>query len=792
MPPKVSSRMNSPRRMTDVEIEKILDKMDPPPGSTLIQRKYALDIMKKSLRVQLSDIKIVEEGIPMLEEEILRNYNNAKVTPGLTVGPWSAEAQGRMIQQATLDLFHNTGKANAGGASSGVDSIKEVLNVSKHPKNPSMQIHFTEPQDFDSIYEFRRNGLVKVSLKTIYKEHSIEYASTYFDSGHLPWWYYVSSEVYGMNLPQINESDRFLRLQFNPNFMVEYGVVMDDIYDTLVEKKPLLFRLYVSPIDIGIVDIWPISDAVQSSTKKLMNIPQDLAIFTFLQNILVPKLDLFMIKGVPEISEIYPQDLNMWFSLFGYESEGDDSKTSKIYCHIRYKILGPTWERTLEMLDKLGVKVLKDSPYEHLTCEIPEGFKSVDSFMKKKINAFNDLQKKNPEQAKKNDIGKYFKYYYGITSGSNLRAVLALPYVDKRTTRTNVALETLAVLGREAAHATLLMSLYEILQFREDSPINDRHPLLTIDNMGRSGNFLPNNFIGIMMRDNTNYISAASSEQQHGTYLKGASMGIRQDAKHSVSAIITYGGLPRIGPKAFDRDSDERKGITEKELQERLNNGRNPLASSAEISDALESMIANQFSSDPTRQLIADTTGNDLDDAEGENLEDFELFDPLAAIDREDETMVEDVSGGVSLEELSEIPSISKSSAIDYTANLYANRDPHMKEYRDVHTEENSFCERDEGCSHGDHNSAKLQEAPEKIKNLGEPYSPYVEDISLGIDRQPVTKVPSSVVKESEMVPSHINSADSKNSKSETARVPKKFFEKKEFKQRDFVDEDDF
>lgn len=140
---KTSSRASRPpRRLSENEIEAVLDGLREPPGLLPKQRRYALERIKDVQRSMLRRVRITPDGLEQLKRELTESYHRAEIQPGSATGIWSAESQGQIIQQATLDVFHQTGSASAGGSGSEIDMIKQVLFVSRNGKNLSMDIHF--------------------------------------------------------------------------------------------------------------------------------------------------------------------------------------------------------------------------------------------------------------------------------------------------------------------------------------------------------------------------------------------------------------------------------------------------------------------------------------------------------------------------------------------------------------------------------------------------------------------------------------------------------------------------
>ena len=70
---------------------------------------------------------------------ILRTYPLNQVHPGEMVGALAAQSLGEPATQMTLNTFHYAG-VSAKNVTLGVPRLKEIINVSKKPKTPSLTI----------------------------------------------------------------------------------------------------------------------------------------------------------------------------------------------------------------------------------------------------------------------------------------------------------------------------------------------------------------------------------------------------------------------------------------------------------------------------------------------------------------------------------------------------------------------------------------------------------------------------------------------------------------------------
>jgi len=134
------------------------------------------------------------------------------------------------------------------------------------------------------------------------------------------------------------------------------------------------------------------------------------------------------------------------------------------------------------------------------------------------------------------------------TEGTNMATVFQEPLVDFRRSFSNSVVETLRVLGVEAARQCLLNEIRNC--FAGGSSINARHLGILVDTMTFSGGLIAVTRHGINRVDSS-VLLQASFEETCEIFMK-ASMHGKSDSMTGVSANIMMGQLCRFGTGAFD------------------------------------------------------------------------------------------------------------------------------------------------------------------------------------------------------------------------------------------------
>ena len=85
------------------------------------------------------DYRLSPDAFEWLVGEIESRFNQAMANPGEMVGPLAAQSLGEPATQMTLNTFHYAG-VSAKNVTLGVPRLKEIINVSKKPKTPSLTV----------------------------------------------------------------------------------------------------------------------------------------------------------------------------------------------------------------------------------------------------------------------------------------------------------------------------------------------------------------------------------------------------------------------------------------------------------------------------------------------------------------------------------------------------------------------------------------------------------------------------------------------------------------------------
>uniref|UniRef100_A0A1B0DNY2 DNA-directed RNA polymerase subunit n=1 Tax=Phlebotomus papatasi TaxID=29031 RepID=A0A1B0DNY2_PHLPP len=112
------------------------------------------------------EFRLTGEAFDWLIGEIETRFQQAQVSPGEMVGALAAQSLGEPATQMTLNTFHFAGVSSK-NVTLGVPRLKEIINISKRPKAPSLTVFLTGGAARDA--EKAKNVLCRLEHTTLRK-----------------------------------------------------------------------------------------------------------------------------------------------------------------------------------------------------------------------------------------------------------------------------------------------------------------------------------------------------------------------------------------------------------------------------------------------------------------------------------------------------------------------------------------------------------------------------------------------------------------------------------------------
>ncbi|KAI1766640.1 beta and beta-prime subunits of DNA dependent RNA-polymerase [Hypoxylon sp. FL1150] len=171
--------------------------------------------------------------------ELESQWQRSLVNPGEMVGVLAAQSIGEPATQMTLNTFHFTGISSK-NVTLGVPRLKEILNVSKNIKTPSMMVYLDGSTSQDHAKKLRsaveHTNLRSVTAVTeVYYDPDIENTNIPEDEDFVNSYFIIPDD----NQPPIDRQSRWLlRFTLDRQKMLDKGLTVEDVAIRLKEDYP--------------------------------------------------------------------------------------------------------------------------------------------------------------------------------------------------------------------------------------------------------------------------------------------------------------------------------------------------------------------------------------------------------------------------------------------------------------------------------------------------------------------------------------------------------------------------
>jgi DNA-directed RNA polymerase II subunit RPB1 len=142
--------------------------------STLLMRIYIKSILN-SKNVIMNE-KLNTQSFDWILGEIKTKFEQSLVNPGEMVGSVAAQSLGEPATQMTLNTFHFAG-VSAKNVTLGVPRMKEIINVSKNIKTPSLKIFLREKYRKREQVVTKLGGLIEYTTL----QHVVSSSQIFYD-----------------------------------------------------------------------------------------------------------------------------------------------------------------------------------------------------------------------------------------------------------------------------------------------------------------------------------------------------------------------------------------------------------------------------------------------------------------------------------------------------------------------------------------------------------------------------------------------------------------------------------
>lgn len=283
-------------------------------------------LMKIAIRFYLCSKKVIlqekmsKDSFNWLLGEIKSRFDKSLSHPGEMVGSIAAQSMGEPATQMTLNTFHSAGISSK-NVTLGVPRLKEIINVAKKIKTPSLAIHLQ--RDVSTDQNIMRE--VQSSIEHTTLEHVMLKSEIYYDPNPEETIIHDDEEMIELykiapsmedELPLHELSPWLLRFQLDDNKIMERRLNIEEIRDKI-------YSFYKGLVSIMHTDINSQEVVMRIRMKKFEKDAEDeLQILKNLEGELLKSMSL---KGYPEITKVYAKTIDYPY----YDEETGASKKTK-------------------------------------------------------------------------------------------------------------------------------------------------------------------------------------------------------------------------------------------------------------------------------------------------------------------------------------------------------------------------------------------------------------------------------------------------------------------------------
>ncbi|CAI2386343.1 unnamed protein product [Moneuplotes crassus] len=271
----------------------------------------AVILLKIALRFHLCskkmilDEKLSKESFDWLLGEIKNKFCTSLAHPGEMVGSIAAQSMGEPATQMTLNTFHSAGISSK-NVTLGVPRLKEIINVAKKIKTPSLTIHLKREYSTDAnIMREVQSSIEHTTLENVMMRSEIYYdpnpEETIIEEDEDIIDLYKIAPSMEEDIPLQDLSPWLLRFKLDEGKIMERRLDIEEIRDKIHHYYPRM-------INIMHTDINSQNVIMRIRMKKFdRDSEEELQTLKNLEGELLKSMSL---KGFPEITKVYAKTID--------------------------------------------------------------------------------------------------------------------------------------------------------------------------------------------------------------------------------------------------------------------------------------------------------------------------------------------------------------------------------------------------------------------------------------------------------------------------------------------------
>ncbi|KAH9286366.1 DNA-directed RNA polymerase II subunit RPB1 [Echinococcus granulosus] len=309
------SKTNLHPRQVVEQVRETCKRLVVVPGEDALSKEAnsnAVLLMSCLIRSMLCTKKVIQEhrltydALDWVLGEIRNRFQQAQIHPGEMVGALAAQSLGEPATQMTLNTFHYAG-VSAKNVTLGVPRLKEIINVSKRPKTPSMTIYLTGQAARDA--EHAKDVVARLEHTTLRK--LVNCTSIYYDPDPKNTvvkedrdWVSTYYDLPDFNMDAI--SSWMLRIELARKQMTGKKLTMEQIADKITKSfgNDLICHIPDDNLKLA-MRIRIMNSDLEQNMKEADTTTDKMEDDTFLRFIEANLLTDITLQGIPQISKVY-------------------------------------------------------------------------------------------------------------------------------------------------------------------------------------------------------------------------------------------------------------------------------------------------------------------------------------------------------------------------------------------------------------------------------------------------------------------------------------------------------
>ena len=556
-----------PVLLTKDQINSIIQSFPEPFGIGKNAVRLVQKHRNKLLRNILSTVKLVPhpQAFEDLKEELVKSYYLAIAEPGLPIGLTTAVSLSAPLTQLTLNSFHYAGTQS--GTAQVFQKVKAFLTGSKTNPDPQTKLYFKKANTGNDLHDVihvgtfddvlaRRPDIEQTTVADVVDGPPDVLTKDQIEASGIDRLIQLHSRLRPTRYTRADERYKLTyvaRLKLNTYRMYTHQVTMQMLAEAIEGAPPMnsITCIWQSQRD-GYMYI--LLDETQDYSQGKMS--QSTSLLLFFGN-LFKKFSLFLIRGIPGLAQLEPQEINVLSGIIRTKEKGSELRVYTDNRQTRWQ--GVSLGDISQFLENAGFQI---GPISRKKLYVPilnwsQAIQSkstnpkisLDNYLKSELARIQKIPEINRSAVDRKFVSSS-TFCIGTTFGTNMDELIWRDDLDLFRTSGNNSHEVAEQIGIDAARA------FMIFKFSQDlASVNQRHIVVVFSLLTNLGMINSISFTGASRR-RLGPLSLASHERGLSVMVNSGAFGEREHLD-GISPSVYAGQAPKkIGTYSIGIEED--------------------------------------------------------------------------------------------------------------------------------------------------------------------------------------------------------------------------------------------